>query len=131
MLNTVILMGRICADLELKHTQNDIPVTSFTLAVDRGYAKPGTEKQTDFITVVAWRNTAEFLCKYFSKGNLVAVQGSLQTRKYTDKQGNNRVSCEVVADKASFTGEKQDSANKSGSYTVEYEEVENGDDLPF
>lgn len=134
MLNTVILMGRICGDLELKHTPSDIPVTSFTLAIDRGYVKAGAEKQTDFITVVAWRNTAEFVCKYFQKGSMIAVQGSLQTRKYTDKEGNKRTACEVVAEKVNFTGEKQNSA-KNSSHGIGYEDTGDlsfdDDSLPF
>ena len=83
MLNVAVLMGRLVADPELRHTANDISVTSFTLAVDRSYVKAGSDRQTDFIDIVAWRSTADFVCKYFRKGQLVAVQGSIQTRTYT------------------------------------------------
>ena len=90
MLNVAAIMGRLVADPELRHTPNDIAVTTFTLAVDRSYSRAGTERQTDFIDVVAWRQTAEFVCKYFSKGRMMAVTGSIQTRNYEDKQGNKR-----------------------------------------
>lgn len=113
MLNKAILMGRLTRDPELRHTQSNIPVTSFTLAVDRGYTKPGEEKQTDFIDIVAWRNTAEFVSRYFRKGQLVAVTGRIQTRKWQDQQGNNRVSVEVVADEAFFAEAKRDGQGQS------------------
>ena len=102
MLNNVVLMGRLTADPELRHTPNDIPVTSFTLAVDRSYVKSGADRQTDFIDIVAWRSTAEFVCRYFRKGLLVAVQGSIQTRSYQDKEGNKRKAFEIVADNVHF-----------------------------
>ena len=111
-MNNITLMGRICAEPELKLTQNQIAVTSFNLAVDRDYTPKGQEKQTDFITVVAWRSTAEFITKYFHKGSLIALQGAVQTRQYQDKQGNKRTAFEVVADKVFFTGEKQDNQYK-------------------
>lgn len=88
MLNTVILMGRITQDLELKQTQNGTSVLSFNVAVDRGYVKQGEERQTDFITCVAWRQTAEFISKYFSKGRMIALEGNLRTRTYDDKNGS-------------------------------------------
>lgn len=110
MLNIVCLMGRMTAEPELKYTPANIPVTSFTLAVDRSYVKPGEERQTDFINIVAWRNTAEFVCRYFRKGQLVAVNGSIQTRKYTDKDGNNRTAFEIVAANVHFAESKKDSA---------------------
>lgn len=105
MLNKVILMGRLTGDPELKTTPSGASVTSFSLAVERDY-KSGDERKTDFITVVAWRNTAEFICRYFQKGRLMAVEGRIETRKYTDKQGNNRTAFEVVADKVFFCGDK-------------------------
>lgn len=108
MLNTAIFMGRLTADPELKHTQNNIAVTSCTIAVDRSYVKSGAERQVDFIDIVAWRHTAEFLCKYFRKGQMIAVQGSIQTRAYEDKQGNRRKAVEVVAEQVSFCGSKQE-----------------------
>jgi len=98
MLNVVALMGRLVADSELRHTPNDVAVTSFTIAVDRSYVKSGTERQADFIDIVAWRGTADFVCKYFRRGQLIAVQGAIQTRSYTDSQGNKRKAFEIVAD---------------------------------
>ena len=93
MLNKAILMGRLVAEPELRHTPNNIAVASFTLAVDRTY---GQDKQTDFLDIVAWRSTAEFVSKWFHKGMLVAVSGRIQTRNWEDKQGNKRKSVEVV-----------------------------------
>jgi single-strand DNA-binding protein len=101
-------MGRLTADPELRHTPSDVAVTSFTLAVDRAYVKTGTERQTDFIDVVAWRNAAEFVCRYFRKGQLMAVHGSIQTRSYTDKDGNKRKAFEIVADDINFAGAKKE-----------------------
>ena len=97
MLNVAVVMGRLVADPELRHTPSDVAVTSFTLAVDRSYVKSGTERQADFIDVVAWRSTADFVCKYFRKGQMMAVHGSIQTRTYTDKDGNKRKATEIVA----------------------------------
>lgn len=85
MLNVAVVMGRLTADPELRHTASGLSVTSFTLAVDRNYSKAGTERQTDWIDVVAWRQTAEFVCKYFTKGQMMAVNGTIQTRSYEDK----------------------------------------------
>ena len=146
MLNTAILMGRLCADPELKHTSNNIAVTSFTLAVDRSYVKSGTERQTDFIEIVAWRSTAEFVCRYFRKGQLVAVQGSIQTRSYQDKEGNKRKAFEIVADNVHFAEPKRDTASgytsddeytppSTGIYSKQNNEFEDATednfDLPF
>lgn len=119
MLNVAIIMGRLVADPELRHTPNDIAVTSFTVAVDRSYVKAGTERQADFIDVVAWRSTADFVCKYFRKGSAIVVQGSLQTRSYTDSQGNKRKAVEIVADNVHFGESKRDSAaNASTSFAA-------------
>lgn len=107
--NKVILMGRLTADTELKQTQGGTPVTSFTLAVDRRFSKEGQEKQTDFITVVAWNKTAEFICRYFGKGQAMLVCGELQTRSWNDQQGNKRYATEVVASEAYFCEAKKDS----------------------
>ncbi len=104
MLNKVILMGRITRDPELRHTQSNVPVMSFTLAVDRGFKKDG--QNTDFINIVAWRNTAEFVSKWFSKGQLMALSGRIQTRTYKDGDGNNRTVVEVVADEVFFAERK-------------------------
>lgn len=116
MLNVAIIMGRLVADPELRHTPNDIAVTSFTVAVDRSYVKAGTERQADFIDVVAWRSTADFVCKYFRKGSAIVVQGSLQTRSYTDSQGNKRKAVEIVADNVHFGESKRDSAANAATY---------------
>lgn len=107
MLNVVALLGRLTADPELRRTPSGVSVTTFTVAVNRSYVKQGGERQTDFIDVVAWRNTAEFISKYFRKGQMIAVQGSIQTRSYEDKQGNKRKAVEIVAKEASFCGSKE------------------------
>lgn len=107
MLNRVILMGRLTGDPELKTTPNGVSVTSFTLAVDRNYAKKGEERKADFISIVCWRQTAEFVCRYFGKGAMIALEGQIQTRTYQAKDGTNRYVTEVVADNVSFTGEKR------------------------
>ena len=105
MLNRVILMGRITQDLELKQTQNGTAVLSFNIAVDRNYTTKGEEKQTDFISCVAWRKTAEFIHKYFAKGRMIAIEGNIQTRNYDDKNGVKHYVTEVIVDSVSFTGE--------------------------
>ncbi|MDR0293390.1 MAG: single-stranded DNA-binding protein [Oscillospiraceae bacterium] len=114
MLNKIILMGRLTREPELRTTQSGISVTSFTLAVDRDFQR-GEERQTDFIDIVAWRGTADFVHKYFRKGQLVAVAGRLQSRKWEDKEGNKRVSFEVVADEVHFAERKQDSPQAYGA----------------
>ena len=108
-MNHVILMGRLVRDPELRHTQSGIPVVSFRIAVDRRFSKEQGERQADFIDIVAWRQTAEFIQKYFSKGRMIAVHGSLQVREWQDKEGNKRWSTEVQADQVYFTGEKRES----------------------
>lgn len=110
MLNRVILMGRLVSDPELKTTGTGLSVTSFRIAVDRNYVKSGEERKADFIDIVCWRNTAEFVCRYFGKGSLIAVEGQLQTRTYQAKDGTNRYVVEVVADNVSFTGERRDNS---------------------
>lgn len=141
MLNVAVIMGRLVADPELRHTPNDIAVTTFTVAVDR-YTKAGADKQTDFIDVVAWRNTAEFVCKYFQKGRMIAIHGSIQTRTYTDKEGNKRKAFEIVASDVNFADSKSESKPKPN---VDYDEpseerreisadddlFDNDDTLPF
>ncbi|MBQ9993315.1 MAG: single-stranded DNA-binding protein [Clostridia bacterium] len=125
MLNSIVLMGRLTADPELRTTSSNISVTSFTIAVERNFAdRASGERQTDFIDIVAWRSTAEFVSRYFRKGQLVAVQGSLQSRKWQDRDGNNRTSWEVQADQVFFAEPKRDSysgggnsANRFDSYT--------------
>lgn len=109
--NKVILIGNLCADPELKTTQNGVSVTSFSLAVGRRYTGKDQEPQTDFITVVAWRNTAEFICKYFGKGKAILIVGSIQTRSWTDNDGNKRYATEVVAEEAQFVEKKGDATS--------------------
>lgn len=106
MYNRAILVGRLTADPELKQTPNGVSVTSFSIAVNRAYTSKGGERQTDFIDLVAWRSTAEFICRYFSKGKAILVEGSIQTRTYVDKQGQNRRAWEVVVDNAHFVESK-------------------------
>ncbi len=106
-LNCAVIMGRLTAKPELRTTNSGLAVTSFTVAVDRSYAKQGEERQTDFINVVAWRQTAAFVTRYFEKGQMIAVQGSIQTRNYENKNGNKRIAVEIVADKVSFCGDKK------------------------
>lgn len=115
MLNVVALNGRLTADPELRHTNNDIAVTSFSLAVDRSYARTGTDRQTDFIDIVCWRGTAKFAAEYFHKGQLIAVEGSIQTRSYTDREGNKRRAFEVVASNVHFAEPRRDLHGNSGS----------------
>ena len=138
-LNVTVLMGRMVADPELRHTSSDIAVTSFTIAVDKSYQKPGADRQADFIDIIAWRNTAEFVCKYFRKGQLVAVQGSIQTRSYQDKDGNKRKAFEIVADNVHFaeskkdagTGSRSEAAAYAPNVSADFEEIPLDDDLPF
>jgi single-strand DNA-binding protein len=137
MLNTAIIMGRICNDLELKKTPSGVDVTRFTVAVDRAYSK-GEEKKTDFISVVAWRGTASFLCSYFKKGSMVAIQGSIQTGSY-EKDGIKRNTFEIVADNVSFCGGKNDGEgnnssqnepqSKESAYDIGYDDSD--EELPF
>ena len=108
MLNCAVIMGRLVADPELRTTPNGISVTSFCVAVDRSFVKAGEERKADFINVVAWRQTADFVTRYFHKGSMRAVQGSIQTRSYEDKNGNKRTAVEIVADNVSFCGSKSE-----------------------
>lgn len=110
MLNHIVLMGRLTRDPELRRTGSGIAVASFTLAVDRDFAAQGAEKETDFVDIVAWRNTAEFVSRYFTKGRMAVVSGRLQIRNWTDKEGNKRRSAEVVADNVYFGDSKRDGA---------------------
>jgi single-strand DNA-binding protein len=116
MLNKIFIMGRLTRDPELRRTQSGTPVTSFSLAVDRDYKSQSGEKETDFIDVVAWRSTAEFVSKYFTKGRMAVVEGRLQIRAWQDKDGNNRRSAEVVADNVYFGDSRRDSDSGSGNY---------------
>ena len=110
MLNKIFIMGRLTRDPELRRTQSGTAVTSFSLAVDRDFKSQSGEKETDFIDVVAWRSTAEFVAKYFTKGRMAVVEGRLQIREWKDKDGNNRRSAEVVADNIYFGDSKRDGA---------------------
>ena len=114
MLNSAVIMGRITADPELRQTPSSVSVTRFTVAVDRAYVKPGEERKADFINVVAWRQTAEFVSRYFQKGSMIAVQGSIQTGSY-EKDGVKRYTFEVSADNVSFCGSKSESGNNGAS----------------
>jgi single-strand DNA-binding protein len=115
-MNQIVLMGRLTRDPELRHTQSGTPVASFTLAVDRGFtSKDSGERQTDFIDIVAWRGTAEFVSKYFVKGQMAAVTGRLQIRDWTDKDGNKRRSAEVISDNIYFTESKRSRDAAAGS----------------
>lgn len=131
MLNNAVIMGRLTSDPELRSTQSGVAVTRFTVAVDRGYVKQGEERKADFINVVAWRNTAEFVTKYFSKGSMIAVQGAIQTGTY-EKDGIKRATFEIVADNVSFCGSKE---NRTGGQvepnSFDPMEIDDDDDLPF
>lgn len=116
MLNRVILMGRLTADPEHKVTPAGVSVTSFSIAVERNYVDKATnQRQADFINIVAWRGTADLICKYFPKGSMIALEGSLQTRTYDDKNGNKRYVSEVIADNVYFTGSKNEQGRGQGS----------------
>ena len=125
MINNVVLMGRLTADAVLRTTTSGISVSSFTIAVDRGY-KQGEEKQADFINIVAWRKTAEFVTRYFHKGDMIAITGAIQTRSYEDKNGNKRYAFEVVADEVSFCGgkiEKKEEPKTEYDPFADFEEI--------
>ena len=128
MLNKIILMGRLTRDPELRRTGTGTAVTSFSLAVDRDFKSQSGEKETDFIDIVAWRSTAEFVSKYFTKGRMAVVTGRLQIRNWQDKEGNKRRSAEVVADNVYFGDSKRDSAdggsfNQSQGYAQSFNQV--------
>ena len=128
MLNHIVIMGRLTAAPELRYTQQNTPVASFTLAVDRDFQSGGSERQTDFIPCVAWRGTAEFVSKYFTKGSMAAVSGRLQLRDWTDKDGNKRRTAEVVAESVYFGESKK----RDASPDVQFEELPDDDgELPF
>ena len=156
MLNTAIVMGRLTIDPELKSTGSGVSVCSFTVAVDRRFKGQNEERQTDFIRCVAWRQSAEFLARYFKKGSMVAVTGSIQVRNYEDKNGNKREAVELVADQISFTGERnpgnaggmrdsvplpepppearsqnQPAPAYSTASAADFDEIAGDDDLPF
>ncbi len=113
MINTVVLMGRLTFDPELRTTPSGVSVVRFQIAVDRNYQKAGEERKADFVDVTAWRQTADFVSRYFHKGSMIAIEGSLQTDNYTDKDGNKRKSIQVVANNVSFCGSKSESGNNT------------------
>lgn len=129
MLNKVILIGRFTRDPELRSTPQGTSTCSFSLAVDRNYQSAGGERQTDFINCVAWRQTAEFISKYFQKGNLICVEGSIQTRSWKDNEGNNRYATDVVVDRTYFVESKKSAQNSSYSSDADAMVVFN--DSPF
>ena len=145
MLNSVILMGRLTADPELRTTTTGKSVATFTVAVDRGYSKNAAERTADFIRIVAWEQTANFVCRYFAKGSMIAIQGSIQTRQYEDKTGAKRTAFEVVAREVSFCGSKSETGTTGGNYAPasaqqapayqtampgDFEEITDDEDLP-
>lgn len=146
MLNKVVLMGRLTRDPELKYTPSNVAVVTFTIAVDRNYARSGEQRQTDFINIVAWRTTAEFVAKYFTKGQLIALCGSIQTRTWDDAEGKKHYVTEVVADEVHFAESKRDTTAYQQSEpqpapqtqqapqvqpTADFTMSEDDDDLPF
>lgn len=132
MLNCVVLQGRLVAAPELKTTNSGKSVANFRVAVDRSYVKPGEERQVDFITIVVWDKTADFVSKYFNKGSMIVVQGSIQTRNYEDSNGNKRTAFEVVAREVNFCGDKKNTDTHKPAEESAFEEVAEYDDsLPF
>lgn len=143
MINSVCLMGRLTYEPELRMTPSGVAVISFQVACDRNYQKSGEERKADFIDVTAWRQTAEFVSRYFHKGSMIAVQGSIQTENYTDKDGNKRKQVQVVADQVSFCGSKAETGIGAQSFTQpapsyasadnsDFEEIiDDDDELPF
>lgn len=124
MLNHIVLMGRLTRDPELRRTQSGLPVATFRLAVDRDFGRSENgDRQTDFIDVVVWRSTAEFVSKYFAKGRMAVVSGRLQMRDWTDKEGNRRTSAEVVADNVYFGDSKRDSEGQGGYSSRSYQDA--------
>ena len=113
MLNHVTMMGRLVREPELRHTQSGIPVCTCRIAVDRDYASQNGDRETDFFDVVAWRGTAEFISKYFSKGRMIALDGRLQTQSWTDRDGNNRTSTGIVAESVYFADSKRESVQEN------------------
>lgn len=138
MLNNVILMGRLVADPDMRVTTTNKSVVNFRIAVDRSYSK-GNDKQADFITIVAWENTADFIYKYFHKGDMIALRGEIQTRNYEDNSGNKRTAFEVLAREVSFCGGKNETSPVAAPAAVptytpapdDFEEIPDDADLPF
>lgn len=152
MLNVVAIMGRLVADPELRTTPAGVNVCQFRIACDRNFARQGEQRQADFVDIVAWRTQADFVCKYFSKGSLIAINGRIQTRNYQDKNGNNRTAFAVVAENINFGGSKGtgsakvadggEAAPRSDAWSKadppanyggvdDFAEIDDNDDLPF
>ncbi len=147
MLNSVVLMGRLVADPELRTTTTGKSVCSFRIAVDRGFVRAGEQRQADFIPVVVWEKTADFVCRYFAKGSMIAVQGQLQSRQYEDNTGAKRTAYEVVAREVSFCGSKAETGSVNPAFSApaasapapayqtatpgDFEEITDDEDLPF
>lgn len=133
MLNCVTLMGRMTVDPELKQTGSGVSVSSFKIAVERNFVTKGEDRQTDFITIVAWRQNADFVCRFFRKGQMIAIQGWLQTRDFEDKNGNKKTAYEVVAEHISFCGKegKKTSEATESTEPADLSEVSDDDELPF
>lgn len=147
MLNCIVLMGRLVADPELRTTTTGRSVCSFRIAVDRSYAKAGEERKADFIPIVAWESTANFVSRYFSKGSMIAVQGQLQSRQYEDNTGAKRTAYEVLAREVSFCGSKSETGTVNPAFSApaasapapayqtaapgDFEEITDDEDLPF
>lgn len=136
-LNKVVLGGRLTSDIELKQTTSGVSVCSFSIAINRRFTREGEQQQADFISCQAWRNTAEFISKYFRKGSSICVTGSIQTRSWQDQQGNKRYATEVVVDEAMFVDSKNEApqaeanAPSYGQQEPNYEPLSADDDLPF
>ncbi|MBQ7860864.1 MAG: single-stranded DNA-binding protein [Clostridia bacterium] len=146
MLNCVTLMGRLVADPELRTTTTGKSVATFRIAVDRSFVRQGEQRQADFITIVAWESTANFVCRYFQKGSMIAIQGRIQTRNYEDNTGAKRTAFEVLASEVSFCGSKAETGTSvtpapqvapavAPSYQTatanDFEEITDDEDLPF
>lgn len=146
MLNNVILMGRLVADPEVRTTTTGKSVCTFRIAVERSFVKVGEQRQSDFITIIAWESTANFVSKYFSKGSMIALQGQIQTRNYEDKDGNKRTAFEVLAREVSFCGSKAETNSANTAPTTapaqepsarqtdpypDFEEIDDDEDVPF
>lgn len=146
MLNVVAIMGRLVADPELRTTPAGVAVCKFRIACDRNFAKPGEQRQADFVDIVAWRQQAEFVCRYFQKGSLIAIEGRIQTGTYQDKNGNNRTSVAVAAANVSFAGSRSSSGATSAAPASrqtnaapepdcnaadDFSVIDDSDDLPF
>lgn len=140
MINMVALIGRLTFEPEVRTTPSGVSVMHFQIACDRSYQKSGQDRQADFIDCVAWRQTAEFIGRYFRKGSMIAVEGTLQTSSYTDKNGNQRKQVEVLANNVSFCGSKSETGSAAGSQAnpnyssadnSDFDEIPDDDDLPF